>query len=297
MIDLSPIPALHLMPSVRVDYTRDTHRTDVSPRFISRYDIVPEFPKTTLKGAIGIYTQPPQPQQSIVPFGTPGLKSSRAIHYDVGIEQDFTKQINLTLDAWYKTLTDLVSLQPSATTASGITYGNTGSGRIYGIDVWLRYKPDDHFFGWVSYTLSRSERRDFPSYPMRLAAFDQTHILAVVGSYKLGRGWQVGATFRYVTGPLYTPNLGGVSDFDAGAYQPIPSFPQYTARLPAYHELDLRVDKEWYFTSWTLGVYLDVRNVYNRQNPEAVQYNYNYSQNQPVSFLPILPILGVRGTF
>jgi hypothetical protein len=282
---------------VRVDYTRDTDQADVSPRFLTTYDLVPEFPKTTLSGAIGIYQQPPLPQQSLPPFGTPGLKDQRATHYDIGIKQEFTRQVNVRIDLWYKTLQYLVTQQASATSSSGLTYTNSGSGRIYGVDVWLRYNADERFFGWLSYTLSRSERRDFPNYPTRLSQFDQTHILALVGSYNLGRNWRAGVTFRYVTGPLYTPNVGGVSDFDAGAYQPIPSFPQYTARLPAFYQLDVRIDKEWHYTDWTLGVYLDVQNATNRQNPEAVQYNYNYSQSSSVAFLPIIPNLGVRGQF
>lgn len=296
MLDLSPVHALHLLPGVRVDYTRDTSRWDVSPRFVARLDVVPEFPKTTLKGAIGIFQQPPLPQQSLPPFGTPGLRSQRATHYDVGVEQEITRQFSVTLDGWYKELQGLVTVQQSAsTTANQVTYGNTSVGRAFGIELLARYKSDAHFFGWIAYTLSRSERRDVPGHPWHLFQYDQTHILTALGSYKLGKGWQVGARFRYVSGPLYTPMVGGVSDFDAGAYQPIPSFPQFTARLPAFHQLDIRVDKEWRFTDWTFAVYLDVQNVYNRQNPETLQYNYNYSQSTTVSFLPILPILGVRG--
>jgi TonB family protein len=297
LLDLVPIHPWHIIPAVRIDYTRDTERADVSPRFLTTYDLVPEFPKTTLRGAVGLYQQPPQPYQSIPPFGTPGLKEQRATHYDVGIKQDLTKQVNFTFDLWYKTLQYLVSQQATATTSSGLTYNNAGSGRIYGLELLLRYNPDQRFFGWVSYTLSRSERRESPSAPIRLSAFDQTHILAIVSSYNLGRNWRAGITFRYVTGPLYTPNLGGVSDFDAGAYQPIPSYPLYGSRLPAFYQLDVRFDKEWHYTDWTLNVYLDVQNATNRQNPEAVQYNYNYSQSNTVAFLPIIPNLGVKGYF
>jgi hypothetical protein len=111
--------------------------------------------------------------------------------------------------------------------------------------------------------------------------------LNALGTYKLGRGWSVGARFRYVTGNPYTPYIGAVADLDAGAYTPVLSPNANSARVAAFHSLDLRVDKTWDFSSWRLTAYLDVRNVYNRQNPEAMTYNYNYSQSQAVAGLPI----------
>jgi len=98
-----------------------------------------------------------------------------------------------------------------------------------------------------------------------------------------------------VSGNPSTPYVGGVADFDAGAYTPVQSTQLYSASDPAFHRLDVRLEKTWTFASWKLSGYLDVQNVYNRQNAEGAQYNYNYSRTQVVPGLPILPILGVRG--
>jgi hypothetical protein len=124
--------------------------------------------------------------------------------------------------------------------------------------------------------------------------YDQTHILTALGSMKIGRGWQIGARFRYITGRPYTPYAGGVLDHDAGVYAPLEGAAN-SARLPARHQLDLRIDKGWQFASWKLSAYLDVQNVYNRENSEDIGYNYDFSENKPVPGLPILPILGLRG--
>jgi hypothetical protein len=105
----------------------------------------------------------------------------------------------------------------------------------------------------------------------------------------------VGARFRYITGRPYTPYVGGLVDFDAGAYSPVEASEANSARLPARHQLDLRVDKMWEFSSWKLAAYLDVQNVYNRENTEDIGYNYDFSDSQPLPGLPILPILGIRG--
>ena len=82
----------------------------------------------------------------------------------------------------------------------------------------------------------------------------------------------------------------------AGAYAALDGRP-FSQRLPYFHQLDLRVDKLWRYDGWSLRAYLDVQNVYNRSNPEDFSYNYNYSQQTTVAFLPIIPSLGVRGEF
>jgi len=296
MLDLSPISAWKLLPGVRVDYQSDADQWTVSPRFATRYDVVQGFPKTTLKGGVGVFQQPPLPPESILPFGTPGIKSNRATHYSLGFEQELTKYLGVSLEGFYKDLQYLVVPRAAAnTTSNGVRYVNEGSGRVYGAELLLKYKQDEHFFGWVAYTLSKSERRDGPGLPLHGYVFDQTHIFTILGSYKLGAGWQAGLRWRYVTGNLYTPNVGGVMDFDAGAYAPVQSFPFYSGRLPSFHQLDFRIDKLWKFATWQLSAYLDVQNVYNRQNPEGIQYNYNYTQSTTASGLPILPIIGIRG--
>ena len=60
---------------------------------------------------------------------------------------------------------------------------------------------------------------------------------------------------------------------------------------------DVRVDKRWIYKSWILGAYLDIQNVYNRSNAEGVEYNFDFSQSRPLTGIPILTILGVRGEF
>jgi hypothetical protein len=158
MLELSPVRGLRLLPSVRADYSSDIKEWSVSPRFSARMDVHPDYPSTTLKGGVGIYRQPPQPYESVPPFGTSALKSNRAVHTSLGFEQELTKQVEVSVEGFYKKLDDLVVQQP-AETQVGVTYANTGSGRIFGGELFLKYKADERFFGWVAYTLSRSERR------------------------------------------------------------------------------------------------------------------------------------------
>jgi hypothetical protein len=293
--ELTPAKGLKLMPGVRADWTSDTSQWTFSPRGIARWDVTSKFPRTTVKGGVGVYNQPPEPYQSIAPYGTPGVKVNRATHYALGFEQELTKYLEVSVEGFYKDLRSLVVQSDAATTAaSGTAFSNAGTGRVFGGELLARYKNDGRFFGWIAYTLSRSERKDSPSSESRVFEFDQTHIFTALGSYKLGNGWQLGARWRYVTGNPYTPLVGGIADLDAGGYSAIAGTP-WSARNGAFHQLDMRIEKTWKVAGGSIGAYLDVQNAYYRKNPEGRSYNYNYSKSQPLAGLPILPIIGLRG--
>jgi hypothetical protein len=148
----------------------------------------------------------------------------------------------------------------------------------------------------VAYTFSRSQRRDSTGGPLRLFDNDQTHVLTAIASYKLPAGWEVGARFRFATGNPLTPITGARRDDLTDVFIPIFG-PVNSQRLPNFHQLDVRVDKNFIFDQWSLDVYLDLTNAYNRPAKEGVLYNYNYSQSAFLEGLPILPILGAKGTF
>lgn len=286
-LEVTPVTGTRIVPGVRADYAKDNKSWNVGPRITARQDLVRGFPRTTLKGGAGVFYQPPQPQETNVVFGIPGSKSAKAIHYGVGVEQEITQHLEVSLEGFYKDLSNFFT--------NGV--GAVAEGKAYGLETLIRYKPDARFFGWVAYTLSRSVLKDTPTEPERLAQFDQSHILTILGSYKLGRGWEIGGRFRLVSGSLTTPRAYGFFDENAGAQLPLTAFPPFGQRLPAFHQLDIRVDKVWNFRQWTLSAYLDVLNVYNAGNVEGVSYNYNYTRSSYATGLPILPSIGLRAEF
>jgi len=298
MLELSPFPSLKLLPGVRADYDEGTKKWTADPRMAARWDVHSGYPRTTIKGGAGLFHQPPEAYESIVPFGSTGLSSESATHYSLGFEQELAPPLELSFEGFYKDLNGLVLATVNQNgSENGLSYQNVGSGRSYGSELLLRYKPGNggRFFGWIAYTLSRSERKDADDGDLYRYDYDQTHILTALASYKLGRGWQIGGRFRYVTGSPYTPELGGTVDYDAGTYAPVTSLAQNSRRLPAFHQLDVRVDKTWQFRSWALSAYLDVQNAYNHQNTESIGYNFDYSQTTATHGLPLLPIVGLRG--
>jgi hypothetical protein len=287
--ELAPWRGATIVPGLRVDYDRGTDSWDVSPRFAMRQQLG-DFPRTTLKGGVGLFYQPPDPAQidlatgQAATLGAVNVTAQRAIQYDVGCERDLTRQVDLSVDLFYKSLDHLLVAGD----------GSTGDGYAYGTELLLRYKPDEHFFGWISYTYSRSYRRDTASSPLFPFQYDQPNVLTILGSYKWGR-WQLGARYRLVSGNPYTPETAGAYDAAAAQTLAVAGVPTNGMRLPAFSALDVRVDHTWQFRRWKLVGYLDISNVTNAANPEGVTYNYNFTQSQYANGLPILPSFGVRG--
>jgi outer membrane cobalamin receptor len=253
-----------------------------------RYQLVPQF---AFKGAMGFYTQPPSVQTLFGPFGNVKARPETALHYVLGFDVNPYSSLSISAEGFYKDLRDVVV--GNVTTPSPVLV-NEGIGRVYGAEILIRQQFARGFFGWVSYTLSRSERKDHPNSPdWRVFEYDQTHILTVIASYKFGRGYQVGARFRYTTGNPITPVLGGYVNLNRGGYSAI-NGPLYSGRLGAFQQLDIRFDKEWTFKRASFSLFLDIQNVYNASNPEGYQYSYNYKQVAPVAGIPFFPDLGLR---
>jgi len=306
--ELSPTDRLRVVPGLRLDYARDSGHGDISPRINARYDIIKGRGadagagialerRTTLKGGVGLYAQPPEFQETDPVFGTPNLESNRAVHYALGVEQELTRQVELSVEGFYKDLTNQVSRGPNA--SGGFTYNNDGLGYVAGVETLLKYKPDPRFFGWLAYTLSRSVRQGSAAEDPYLFQYDQTHNLILLGSYRLGRGWEFGARFRIVSGPLDTPVVGPPSlpalySADGAAYVPLQG-KAFSERLPLFHQLDVRVDKRWQFRTWRFSTYLDLQNAYNNAAAESLVYNYNYSKRGYQTGVPIIPSSGIRG--
>ncbi len=293
-LDLRPIEKLRIIPGLRLDYFQDNDGFAFDPRLVSIYSITDSW---RVKAGVGVFSQAPEPQESSPKLGNKNLRPIRSVHYDVGVEHDFTDALSLNVESFYKQIYDRVVSGPNPTNPDFVPgqplFINDGIGRIYGLEVAGRAKPKGRYFGFLSYTLMRSERNDRGE-GWRLFDFDQTHILTLSSTVRLGKGWEVGGTFRYVTGNPTTEVVGSSFDLTTGLYSP-QSGRLNSTRNPDFHRLDLRVEKTWAFDVWRLAAYLDVQNSYNATNREGTQYNYNYKQTGAIRGIPIIPILGLRG--
>jgi TonB family protein len=309
-IELTPGTRAKIVPGVRVDGYNTAEGVDVSPRVNARYDIAQGFPRTTAKGGVGVFHQPPQLQEAVVPLGTAGLSASQAIHYSLGAEQELTEDLEVSAEGFVKQLDGLVVGTPSPSGAA-LVYKNIGRGYAVGSEILVKYRASERFFGWAAYTLSRSVRSDGPGRPERLFESDQTHSLTVLGSFKVGGGFEIGARFRLTSGDVVTPDIcdpsadgcdasrpSALFHSPSGGYTPLPSsIGAYSERLPLFHQLDVRVDKRWSLGRFNVSAYLDVQNAYNHANIEGINANFNYTARSYSSGLPILPSVGLRADF
>lgn len=153
-----------------------------------------------------------------------------------------------------------------------------GKGRAYGIELLLK-KKSGRFNGWISYTLSRTERKFdeinqgnyFP------AKQDRTHDISLVGVYGLNKNWSLSATWVYYTGNAVT--------YPSGKYEIENTTMFYYSdrnanRMPAYHRLDLGATwtsnkRKNFESSWNFSIY----NAYGRENAYII--NFRDSKNDP----------------
>ncbi|MGB8329105.1 MAG: TonB family protein [Polyangiales bacterium] len=275
---------------LRLDYFKDINAFAVDPRLTTIFTVATQM---RVKLGVGIFSQPPEFQESDTTIGNPNLDPIQAVHVGAGWEYDAFPGVRFGVEGFYKYLWDRAIPTPNGEAPYYVT---GGIGRIYGAEFSMHLRPATgrQYFGYLSYTLSRSERKDGPNEPWRLFDFDQTHILTVAFVYNFRRNWEIGGTFRLVSGNPYTPVIGSIYDALNDVYIPIDGRVN-TLRNPLFNELNLRVQKKWIFAGWRLAVFLDIRNVYNRQNQEGIIYNYDYSQQTPLLGLPIIPALGIRG--
>lgn len=286
-------------PKLRVERHQPVDETFLLPRFAVNYRWDDSL---KLRAAAGLYAQPPQAAELDGRLGNPDISSERAGHATVGFEKDFrggaSRGLTMSADFFYKDLDRLVVGTPNVRLVNGhlepVRFDNSGIGHAFGLASQLKYEGD-RWKGWLTYTLSKSVRRD-PYTGDRPFRYDQTHILNAMVSYDLGRRWSLGARLRLVSGQRYTPIVGAVYDADDDVYRPIAGAAN-SERVPAFWSLDLRFDKQWVFDGWLLSMYLDVQNATNNKNVEGLRYSYDYSQSEWVQGLPMIPVFGLKAEF
>ncbi|MEQ1506540.1 MAG: TonB family protein, partial [Myxococcota bacterium] len=286
--------ALELVPGLRVDGAvvgSDWRTVMVDPRLSARVDATAS---TAFEASVGGYSQLPTVRQVI---DEPSLGPVRSWQTSVGIEQRLGPDWTIELTGYDNWLTALVSGRedafrffsgppPIGPLDTG-AYANDGTGRIYGVEGLVRLATE-RTAALVSVTVGRSSRIDRPGDPTALFEYDQPWVATALASRELPRRWRLGARIRGSSGNPYTPVVNRL--FDLGTRQWIPVYaPEVDGeRLPAFASVDVRVDKDWVYRNWTLTLYVDVQNATNRQNVEVMSWSDDYSEETPITGLPLV---------
>ncbi|MFH2007993.1 MAG: TonB-dependent receptor [bacterium] len=300
---------LTLIPGLRLDYLHIGPLDGVTfdPRLTTKFKL---HKKLSLNLGIGLFHQEPFYTELFpVSGGNPNTKHERSLHASLGLAWQARQSLSMEMTGFVKYLwrriagTSMLVWRDGEVVRENVA--NQGKGRIFGGEILIKKKPDrdcpkwlklQKCFGWISYTILRSERQDEPGGNWRLFDFDQTHILTIVLSGAWPGGWELGIRFRLASGNPTTFYQGGIYDADGDNYLGLPG-QQNAERLPLFHQLDIRLDKKFVFKKWMLSIYLDIQNVYNYQASEFVVYNFNYTEKSYLKGLPIIPSIGVKGAF
>lgn len=213
-----------------------------------------------------------------------GLRYISADHYLAGLQFIPREDIFFSLEGFYKDYNHYpFSVQNQISLAnSGADFGVLGAeevtsssrGRAYGFELLNRTKLPSGFNMILSYTFVNSEFED-NNEELTPSSWDFRHILVLTAIKNFNRNWSAGLKWRFDGGLPYTPYdleaSAGVEAWDAlgGPYFDFNRLNQN--RFNPYHQLDLRVDKRFFFDRWSLMLYVDIQNAYNFQ-AEGLDY-------------------------
>lgn len=206
------------------------------------------------------------------------LKYIGADHFVAGIEYLPFDNIQFTLEGFHKKYTNYpFSVRDGVPLSSkSADYGIFGDeelvskseGRAYGVELLGRFREFKKTNLVFSYTYVRSEFRG-SSGDWIPSSWDNRHLFNLTATKRLNRNWDIGIKWRFVGGAPYTPfdldrsSLKAAWDLQGRGY---PDYSRFnTERLKSFHQLDIRVDKQYYFKGWSLMLYADVQNVYNHK--------------------------------
>ena len=299
---------VHVVPGVRMDAffvsgdklypTKDAtlqrgylHSETVGePRLAVRWQTTE---KLQLKAAFGRYHQAPEAEDLSPVFGNPNLGFAVATQILGGAQYRILEKLSAEATGFLSLSDDLAARNPIPSPPTGEVLENTRKGRAYGGQVLLRQELAKGFFGWVTYSYIKSERKDTETGGWRLFDYDQTHVATLVASYQLPLGFEIGTRLRFATGFPRTPVIAAYYNARRDLYEPVFGA-QNTIRIPAFASADIRVAKRFSWEKAKLELYVDVQNVTNRHNREDVVYNYDYSTRNYIDGLPTLAIAGAK---
>lgn len=232
---------------------------------------------------------------------SPNVKPQIADQIAVGYFRNFRKNtIEGSVEGYYKITDNTIDFKDHAELLLNQQFEGElrfGTGKAYGLEFLAKFNINK-LNGWVSYTLSHTERtiegiNDGNPYP---TTYDKPHDISVVLNYDLSKRISFGATWVYSTGSAVT--------FPTGRFvygnQVAPLFSSRNGyRMPDYHRLDASItlkSKEKPGRKWRHEWNLSVYNAYGRKNPWVINFkqepdNPNKTYAEMIYLFGIVPAI------
>jgi len=231
------------------------------------------------------------------------LKDPYAVHYILGYEHLLSEDTKFSIEFYQKLYNNFPvdPSNPSLFVIDEIFYRNgsyfghekltdNGKAKSYGTEITLQKKLSDKLYGLVSLALFKTEYKSDDKWRDRV--FDNRLIISAEAGYKLNSEWEFSAKWIYAGGTPFTP-----FDIEKSRTQKRGVFDESkinSERYPAYHSLNIRVDKRFHFNSTNLILYLSVWNAYDRRNVAGYFWNENKNSQSTLYQWNLLPIFGLE---
>ena len=269
-----------------------------SPRLSASWSFAPGW---TWNANAGVYHQ--LPAYTILGYaGVDAVGQRSLLNWSEGLTYTTNRQLVMGLRREIASRNAAVSVEgfykgyegSPASANTGIALANLGAdfgvvgnetvtfdaeGRAYGMEVLLQQRLHKGYYGLLAYTLVRSEYVNpgeaFASQSWVPSSWDNQHIVSFTGGKKWDSGWEVGARVLFSGGLPYTPvnlaqslRIQNWDTFNAA----IPDYDLLnTERNGAFHQVDLRIDRKWFFENWSLDVFADLQNITAAAPPQPDQ--------------------------
>ena len=287
---IQPLPVLDINLGLRADQFALNNQKRVNPRLGLGYQLTQ---KTRLTAAFGNYSQTPPYMMMLWDERNRSLQNLQSKHYVVGLEHLLAKDLKFTVEAYRK---DYADYPIPATSDIGVL-SNNGIGQVTGIDLFLRKKLAQRLYGRISYTYSVS-RFETPELGQFDWDFDIPHVFSINGGYKVSDRFEFSLQWRYLSGRPYTPIISRQESIrGSGVWEPVYDESVNSARFAGYHTLDVRMDRRFHFNHWNLVTYLDIANLYNRQNIWSIEWDKGNNQERAIYQFGLTPIVGFHIEF
>ena len=250
----------------------------LSPRLSLSYQLTEHW---SLSGNAGLYYQLP-------PYTALGFKNNNGLYANkyalrymqvsqgsVGLNWRKGDTFEVSIEGFYKDY-DKIPLSVAdgiPLTCKGNDYGvignelltSTAQGRSYGAELLLKWLITKKLNLASSFTLFKSEYRTDKESEYIASAWDNRFIFNLRGTYNLPRHWSVGMKVSCIGGAPYTPydadKSSLVTAWNAQG-KPYYDYTRYNEeRLPAFTQVDIRIDKTFYLKRCMLGFYIDLQNI------------------------------------
>ena len=289
---------------IRFDYFEYINlKSYFAPRIGASYKI---NPVTSLNAAYGIYYQSPEYIWLSADLRNKNLNSIRCEHFILGLDHYFSEDIKASAEVYYKNYRDYPVWKDIPTYIlidGGTEFGpnivgeavSGGKGFTKGFDISIQKKLSQFgLYGLINYSYINSGFTALAGNE-KPGAFDPGSQFTLIAGYQFKNGWLVGAKFKYSGGRPYTP-----LDYEASANvnRAVYATDDFnSARYPYYMRVDLRIDKKFDFKNASLIGYIELQNLFDRENIYSYYWNEDYKDPGTIYQWAFFPVGGVSVQF